>query len=82
MFIFTAVRREQPRKGCEMNMQEMPYERFMAYGAASLTNAELIAVILRTGTRHQTALELARRVLNLDEKKHPGLLILRHRKLM
>ena len=46
-------------------MQEMPYERFMAYGAASLTNAELIAVILRTGTSGASAVDLARRVLEI-----------------
>ena len=37
----------------------------MASGAASLTNAELIAVILRTGTSGASAVDLARRVLEI-----------------
>ena len=42
-----------------------PYERCLAHGASALTDAELIAVILRTGTRGLTAEGLAGRVLDL-----------------
>ena len=59
-----------------MNMQEMPYERFMAYGAASLTNAELIAVILRTGTSGASAVDLARRVLEIRAPGREALSVL------
>lgn len=45
--------------------QEMPYERFLAFGAQSLTNAELLAIILRTGTKEKNALQLSREVLGL-----------------
>lgn len=47
---------------------EMPYERFVHRGAGSLTNAELLAVILRTGTRGVSALALAGQVLSLAGK--------------
>ena len=45
--------------------EERPYEKCRARGAASLSDAELLAVILRTGTRGQGALDTARRVLEL-----------------
>lgn len=42
---------------------ERPRERLMAYGAASLSNAELLAILLRTGTTRESAVHLAQRVL-------------------
>lgn len=45
--------------------KEQPYERFLAGGPQSLTNAELIGIILRTGTKGISAVELGRRVLSL-----------------
>lgn len=44
-------------------IQEQPYERFLRCGCGSLTDAELIAVILRTGTREHSAVEIARIIL-------------------
>lgn len=38
---------------------EMPYEKFLAKGPGALTEAELLAVILRTGTKDCPALMLA-----------------------
>ena len=49
--------------------QEQPFERFMQCGAQALTNAELLALILRTGTDGRNATELARQIL---ETGHPG----------
>lgn len=48
----------------EQTKAELPYERFLRFGAQSLTDAELLAVILRTGTRQVSALELGKRILN------------------
>ncbi len=59
-----------------MRQDEKPYERFLEHGAASLTNAELLAIILRTGTNGISAVELARRVLSLRSPKNPSLLSL------
>jgi DNA repair protein RadC len=42
---------------------ERPRERLLAHGAAALTDAELLAVVLRTGVRGQSAVELARELL-------------------
>ncbi len=47
--------------------EAMPYERFLEYGPESLTDAELLAIILRTGTREKNALELADDILHLKE---------------
>ena len=50
----------------EMYRDERPYEKCQRFGAASLTDAELLAVILRTGTQGENSLELARRILHPD----------------
>jgi DNA repair protein RadC len=43
---------------------ERPREKLIARGAAALSDAELLAILLRTGTRGQSALDLARRILS------------------
>ncbi|HJO12733.1 MAG: DNA repair protein RadC [Gammaproteobacteria bacterium] len=45
-------------------MSEQPRERLLSNGAASLSDAELLAILLRTGTRGCTAVDLARSLLN------------------
>ena len=47
----------------ELPMEERPRERLKAYGADALSNAELLAIILRTGTKEQSVLNLAKNVL-------------------
>ena len=44
--------------------QERPYERFLEYGPDALTDAELLAIILKNGTRTSSALDLAREILS------------------
>lgn len=46
---------------------ERPYDKCLNQGAEVLTDAELLAVVLRTGSRHQTALELAKEILQVSE---------------
>lgn len=48
----------------ELPAADKPYEKCMAYGSAVLTDAELLSVILRTGTKGTTALELAKNILS------------------
>ena len=50
-------------------IKEQPYERFLSVGPGSLTNAELLGIILRTGTKGVSAVELGRRVLSLHDPK-------------
>ena len=44
--------------------QERPREKLLARGPDTLTDAELLAILLRTGTRGRTAVDLARDLLN------------------
>jgi len=44
-------------------MQERPRERLLAQGAASLADAELLAILLRNGIRGKTAVDVARELL-------------------
>jgi DNA repair protein RadC len=43
--------------------EERPRERLLAQGAQALSNAELVAILLRTGVRGKSAVMLAREVL-------------------
>lgn len=43
--------------------EERPRERMMQYGAQALSNAELLAILLRTGTVQESAVHLAQRLL-------------------
>jgi len=47
----------------EMAEQERPRERLLKFGPQALTNAELLAIVLRTGQRGESALHLAQRLL-------------------
>lgn len=42
---------------------EQPREKLIKYGVLSLSNAELLAIILRVGNRNQSVLELSRKIL-------------------
>jgi len=47
----------------DLPADERPREKMLVKGAASLSDAELVAVLLRTGTKTEPVLELARRWL-------------------
>src|SRR5262249_50782007 len=42
---------------------ERPRERLLAQGAGALSDAELVAVLLRSGVRGKTAVDLARELI-------------------
>lgn len=54
---------EPPRTMKNIPREERPYEKCLLMGAEHLSDAELLAVILRTGVRGESALELSRKVL-------------------
>lgn len=54
--------------------QDLPYEKFIRFGPEHLTETELVAIILRTGTRECSALQLAGQVLGLAKYPREGLL--------
>ena len=51
-----------------------PYEKFMKFGAESLTENELLAIILRTGSREEDVEALADHILKLAGYEGEGLL--------
>ena len=59
-----------PIKMKDLPEAERPYEKLEQYGEKNLTNAELLAIIIKTGTKDETAVGLAQKVLklNTDEK--------------
>lgn len=48
----------------DMPTSEKPYEKCIQYGASALSDAELLAVVIRTGTGGERCTELATRVLH------------------
>lgn len=52
----------------DLPVTEKPYEKIENYGAQFLSNAELLAVIIKTGTKEKTAVEIAQELLLLDYK--------------
>ena len=43
--------------------QERPYEKMLMYGEKVLTNIELLSIIIKTGTKESSALEIAQKVM-------------------
>ena len=48
----------------EMPASERPRERLEQYGEAALSDGELLAISLRTGSQHESAIALAQRLLH------------------
>ncbi len=46
---------------------ERPIEKSISYGIDSLSNRELIALLLNSGTKNKSAMELAEEILSIDE---------------
>lgn len=53
----------------QLPITERPYEKLEQNGEKTLTNAELLAIIIKNGTREETSLQLAQRILALSDKK-------------
>lgn len=54
----------------EVHTSDRPRERLITQGATSLSNQELLAILLRTGTKQESVLHLANRVLLYFEQIH------------
>ena len=61
----------------QMYVEDRPYERCLIQGPEALSDAELLAVLLRSGTRGVSSLELGQRLLQICPQ-HPGLTGLCH----
>jgi len=47
----------------EVPEEERPRERMLSFGASAMSNAELLAILLRTGTPNESAVTLSQRLL-------------------
>lgn len=47
----------------EWSAEDRPREKYAAHGASALSNAELIAILLRTGSATESAVDMAKRLL-------------------
>ena len=56
----------------ELPEGERPYEKLELYGEKNLTNAELLAIIIKTGTKEQTSVDIAKQILNLNKTVNKG----------
>ena len=55
---------EMPSYGMrDVPSEDRPRERMMQFGAEALSHTELLAILLRTGTRSESAVHLAGRIL-------------------
>ena len=54
---------EKSLKIMDLPTNERPRERLMRYGADTLSNAELLAIILRTGTRKEDIVTLSNKII-------------------
>ena len=58
----------------------LPYEKFELLGPSSLSDAELLAIIIRTGTKEKSPVELGHQILGLGSEngQWAGILSLEH----
>ena len=54
----------------ELPETERPYEKLEMYGAEFLTNAELLAIIIKTGTNNESSISVAQKILNLSKSSN------------
>lgn len=51
----------------DLPLSERPYEKLEKLGAEMLSNAELLAIIIRTGSQSETSVALAQRIIKQDD---------------
>ena len=54
----------------ELPISERPYEKLEMYGAHTLSNAELLAIIIKNGTKEESSVTLAQKILSLSKKQN------------
>ena len=57
----------------ELPKESRPYEKGLIYGVGSLSDQELLAVLLRSGTKGMNSLELSEQLLHLSGESLSGL---------
>ena len=54
----------------ELPITERPYEKLELYGEKQLSNAELLAIIIKSGTKEETSVQLAQKLLKLNDSNN------------
>ena len=54
----------------ELPISERPYEKLELYGAGKLSNSELLAIIIKSGTRGENSVDIAQKVLKLNSNEN------------
>lgn len=57
---------------------ERPYEKAQLYGIESLSNSELLAIIIKTGTKEKTSVELAQEILSIEKSEKDNIQFLQN----
>ena len=62
------------KRFANMNIKELPnlerpYEKLENYGAEVLSIAELLAIIIKSGTKDNTSVQIAQELLKMDEEQ-------------
>ena len=52
---------------------ERPYEKLEMYGAQALSNAELLAIIIKSGTKEESSIVLAQKILSMQKNTQDSL---------
>lgn len=51
----------------DLPSSERPYEKLEMYGPSALSDAELLAIVIRSGSRKERSIELAQRILGINK---------------
>ena len=51
----------------ELPISERPYEKLELYGPEVLSNSELLAIIIKSGTKEENSVLVAQKILNLKK---------------
>ena len=62
----------------ELFFEDRPYEKLEAYGANALSEVELLAIILRTGTKNRSVLDIAHELMMKDTKREGVVFLLQY----
>ena len=59
-----------PIKMKQLPISERPYEKLEMYGENTLSNAELLAIIIKNGTKEESSVTLAQKILSLGKQNN------------
>lgn len=57
----------------EIPQSERPYEKLEMYGAQALSNAELLVIIIKNGTKEESSVMLAQKILSMQKSTQDSL---------